>query len=97
MSELPLTILTETAGDAMPIERLHERTFGPGRFVLSAYRLREHVDHLRELSFTARIGTLLVVGLILMRWPQIRDLGSLHEITQGKAPMPELQETPEFR
>jgi len=60
MSELPLTILTETAGDAMPIERLHERTFGPGRFALSAYRLREHVDHLKELSFTARIGTLMV-------------------------------------
>ena len=28
--------------------------------MLSAYRLREHVDHLAELSFTARIGTLLV-------------------------------------
>jgi len=28
--------------------------------VLSAYRLREHVDHLLDLSFTARIGTLLV-------------------------------------
>ncbi len=28
--------------------------------MLSAYRLREHVDHLLELSFTARIGTLLV-------------------------------------
>ncbi len=60
MSELSLTILAETAGDALPIERLHERTFGPGRFVLSAYRLREHVDHLKELSFIARIGTLLV-------------------------------------
>ena len=46
--------------DADAIERLHERTFGPGRFVLSAYRLREHVDHLLDLSFTARIGTLLV-------------------------------------
>jgi predicted N-acetyltransferase YhbS len=39
---------------------LHERTFGPGRFVLSAYRLREHVDHLLDLSLTAHIGTLLV-------------------------------------
>jgi predicted N-acetyltransferase YhbS len=28
--------------------------------VLSAYRLREHVGHLLDLSFTARIGTLLV-------------------------------------
>jgi predicted N-acetyltransferase YhbS len=60
MSDLSLTILAETASDAHAIERLHERTFGPGRFVLSAYRLREHVDHLLELSFTAWIGTLLV-------------------------------------
>jgi predicted N-acetyltransferase YhbS len=60
MNDLSLTILPETAGDAQAIERLHERTFGPGRFVLSAYRLREHVDHLLDLSFTARIGTLMV-------------------------------------
>ena len=60
MTDLSLTILTETANDAQAIERLHERTFGPGRFVLSAYRIREHVEHLLDLSFTARIGTLLV-------------------------------------
>src|SRR5579871_3907958 len=60
MSDLSLTILAETANDAQAIERLHERTFGPGRFVLSAYRLREHVDHLLDLSYTARIGTLMV-------------------------------------
>ncbi|WP_322514261.1 N-acetyltransferase [Rhodopseudomonas palustris] len=60
MTDLSLTILPETPNDAQPIERLHERTFGPGRFVLSAYRLREHVDHINALSFTARIGTLLV-------------------------------------
>ena len=60
MSELDVTISAETLKDAQAIERLHERTFGPGRFVLSAYRLREHVDHLLDLSFTARIGTLLV-------------------------------------
>jgi predicted N-acetyltransferase YhbS len=60
MTELSLTILPETAKDAQAIERLHERTFGPGRFALSAYRLREQVDHLLDLSFTARIGTLLV-------------------------------------
>jgi predicted N-acetyltransferase YhbS len=60
MSDLSLSILAETANDAPAIERLHERTFGPGRFVLSAYRLREHVDHLLDLSFTAWIGTLLV-------------------------------------
>lgn len=60
MSDLSLTILAETANDAQAIERLHERTFGPGRYALSAYRLREHVDHLLALSFTARIGTLMV-------------------------------------
>lgn len=60
MTDLSFTILPETAGDAQAIERLHERTFGPGRFVLSAYRIREHVDHLLDVSFTARIGTLLV-------------------------------------
>jgi len=60
MNDLSITILPETANDAQAIERLHERTFGPGRFVLSAYRLREHVDHLRDLSYTAHIGSLLV-------------------------------------
>jgi predicted N-acetyltransferase YhbS len=60
MNDLSLTILPETKNDAQAIERLHERTFGPGRYVLTAYRLREHVDHLLDLSYTARIGTLLV-------------------------------------
>jgi predicted N-acetyltransferase YhbS len=60
MNDLTITIAAEDQKDAQAIERLHERTFGPGRFVLSAYRLREHVDHLLDLSFTARIGTLLV-------------------------------------
>jgi predicted N-acetyltransferase YhbS len=60
MNDLTISIRPEAAGDAQAIERLHERTFGPGRFVLSAYRIREHVDHLLDVSFTARIGTLLV-------------------------------------
>jgi predicted N-acetyltransferase YhbS len=60
MTDLSITILPETVADAQQIERLHERTFGPGRFALSAYRLREHVDHRLDLSFAARIGTLLV-------------------------------------
>jgi predicted N-acetyltransferase YhbS len=60
MSELVLTILPETADDALAIERLHERTFGPGRYARTAYRIREGRGHLLELSFTARIGTLLV-------------------------------------
>ena len=60
MSDLSLTILPETADDALAIERLHERTFGPGRYAKSAYRIREGASHRLDLSFTARIGTLLV-------------------------------------
>jgi predicted N-acetyltransferase YhbS len=60
MTDLSLTILPETNDDAVPIERLHERTFGPGRYAKSAYRLRERIAHHLELSFTARVGTLLV-------------------------------------
>ena len=60
MTDLSLTILPETADDAAAIKRLHERTFGPGRFAKSAYRLRERVGHRLELSCTARVGSLLV-------------------------------------
>jgi predicted N-acetyltransferase YhbS len=60
VTDISLTILTETQGDASAIARLHERTFGPGRYAKTAYRLREQVPHRLDLSFTARIGTLLV-------------------------------------
>ncbi|HEX5509033.1 MAG TPA: N-acetyltransferase [Pseudolabrys sp.] len=60
MNELSLTILPETADDALGIERLHERTFGPGRFARSAFRIREGRGHSLALSFTARVNTLLV-------------------------------------
>jgi predicted N-acetyltransferase YhbS len=60
MSELALTILPETADDQLAIDRLHERTFGPGRYARSAYRVREGRAHVLDLSFTARIGSLLV-------------------------------------
>ena len=60
MAELTLTLLPESADDAVAIDRLHERTFGPGRMAKSAYRLREGHAHDLDLSFTARIGTLLV-------------------------------------
>jgi len=60
MNDLALTILPESKDDAEAIERLHERTFGPGRYAKTAYRLREQVPHSVDLSFTARIGTLLV-------------------------------------
>lgn len=60
MTDLSLTILPETADDAKAIERLHERTFGPGRYARTASRIRERIGHRLDLSFTVRIGTLLV-------------------------------------
>jgi predicted N-acetyltransferase YhbS len=60
MTELSLLIRTEQPIDSEAIERLHERAFGPGRFARTASRLREGAGHLRDLSFTAMVGTLLV-------------------------------------
>ena len=60
MSELALTILPETAADEAAVERLHERTFGPGRFARTAFRIREGRKHMLDLSFTARVGTLMI-------------------------------------
>jgi predicted N-acetyltransferase YhbS len=60
MSEASFIIKAETPDDAAAIERLHERTFGPGRFARTAFRIREGRGHVLALSFTARIGTLLV-------------------------------------
>ena len=60
MNDISLTILAESPDDAPAIERLTEWTFGPGRFAKTAYRIREEVTHIPELSFTARVGTLLV-------------------------------------
>ena len=55
-----LTIMPERSEDELAINRLHERTFGPGGRARTAYRIREQVGHALALSFTARIGTLLV-------------------------------------
>ncbi|MBB3771841.1 putative N-acetyltransferase YhbS [Angulomicrobium tetraedrale] len=60
MTELSITLLTERPADDAAIERLVARTFGPGRYARTAYRLREGNPHRRDLSFTAYIGTMLV-------------------------------------
>jgi predicted N-acetyltransferase YhbS len=60
MTDLSLNILPEAPQDAPAIERLHERTFGPGRYARTAFRIREGAVHLVDLSFTAWVGTLLV-------------------------------------
>jgi predicted N-acetyltransferase YhbS len=65
MSEPSITILPESADDAEAIDRLHERTFGPGRLAKTAYRIREGAGHCLELSFTARIGMLMIASVRL--------------------------------
>jgi predicted N-acetyltransferase YhbS len=76
MTDLTLNILPETPEDAAAIERLHERTFGPGRFARTSYRIREEMGHRLELSFTARIGTLLV-GSVRQTRIQIGETAAL--------------------
>ena len=60
MTALPLVIRPEHPDDAPAIERLHARSFGPGRFARTAYRLREGTVPLPDLCLTALVGTYLV-------------------------------------
>ena len=88
MTDLSLTILPETADDAIAIERLYERTFGPGRYAKTAYRIREQVAHCLDLSFTARIGTLLVGSVRLSPVRDRRDQGAAARAADGRAAVP---------
>lgn len=60
MAELELTTRPESPEDALQIERLHDRAFGPGRYARTAYRLREGRAHRPDLSFTTLVGAMLV-------------------------------------
>jgi len=60
MADLSLVLTPQVPADLTAIERLDERAFGPGRFARSAYRLREGIAPDYQLSFVARVGTLLV-------------------------------------
>jgi predicted N-acetyltransferase YhbS len=60
MADLSLVLTPQVPADHAAIEKLDERAFGPGRFARSAYRLREGVEPDYQLSYVARVGTLLV-------------------------------------
>ena len=77
MTSLPLSILPERPEDAGPIDRLHERAFGPGRFARTAFRLREGAGALPDYCFIALVGTLLVGSIRLSPLTLGRDPGLL--------------------
>ncbi|GGB34735.1 N-acetyltransferase [Roseibium aquae] len=59
----------ETPEDDQGIQTLQAEAFGPGRFVRTAFRLREGVGHRTDLSFVATSGTTLAGSV---RLTQIR-------------------------
>jgi predicted N-acetyltransferase YhbS len=65
MTELTLDVTPITQADLPQIEKLDERAFGPGRFTRTAYRLREGVPPVANLSFVARVGKFLVGANIM--------------------------------
>ena len=65
MADLPLILKPLAAADLDAVERLNARTFGPGRYARSAYRLREGIAADPTLSCVAWVGTLLVGANIM--------------------------------
>ncbi len=76
MAGLDIIIAPEREVEAPAIAVLEERAFGPGRFARTAFRLREKSPHDIQLSFTARIST-LVVGSIRLTPIRIGDQPAL--------------------
>ena len=63
------TITSERKQDAIQISHLLEASFGPGRFVRAAYRLREGRAPTSALSLVARIeDDNLIIGVVRF-WP----------------------------
>jgi predicted N-acetyltransferase YhbS len=60
MTDLSLALAPLDPADLAAVDKLDDRAFGPGRFALTAYRLREGVAPDFALSCVARVGTLLV-------------------------------------
>jgi predicted N-acetyltransferase YhbS len=67
MSELTWQIRPERAEDGPLVAALNEISFGPGRYAKSAYRLRDGVDPVAELSFVAVCGSALLGSI--RYWP----------------------------
>lgn len=60
----PSLIIRKALADDIPeISKLHARIFGPGRFVRSAYRVREGKGHLSRFCLVAYLDDQLVASL----------------------------------
>lgn len=68
MQEIRITLAEETPDDRWEVEALYDLCFGPGRTALSSYRLRDDVDPVRSLCFTARDPDGTLAGVV-RNWP----------------------------
>jgi predicted N-acetyltransferase YhbS len=67
MSLADVKYLPETPAHDPEVEAINEEAFGPGRFVLAAYKIREAGGHERSLSFVAVDGDIVVASVRLPR------------------------------
>lgn len=63
-----IELAEETAHDWWEVEALYDLCFAPGRTALSSYRLRDGVDPVAKLCFTARDNDGTLAGVI-RNWP----------------------------
>jgi predicted N-acetyltransferase YhbS len=67
MSLADVKYLPETPAHDAEIEAINDEAFGPGRFVLAAYKIREGGPHERALSFVAVHGDAVVASVRMTR------------------------------
>ena len=68
MQRISVTLARESAGDWWEVEALYDLCFAPGRTALSSYRLRDGVDPIADLCWTARDPEGVLAGVVRC-WP----------------------------
>ena len=63
MSSASFEIRLETGGDAPVLSELSAQAFGPGRFVRSAYRVREGIPPVESLCLCGQLNGKLIGGI----------------------------------
>jgi predicted N-acetyltransferase YhbS len=59
----PFAVRPVATADLARISDLHERTFGPGRFVRTAYRVREGLPPISDCCLVATVGSELAAAI----------------------------------